>query len=85
MTGTCLTTMLLMVGFSPNLQVRKIRGYFKDINVFVNFCVDFFTDERAKADYKNRLRYLVARYGYSTSVFAWEFFNEVCYSGVHVF
>ena len=28
-------------------------------------------------DYKNRLRYLVARYGYSTSVFAWEFFNEV--------
>jgi hypothetical protein len=38
---------------------------------------DFFIDERAKADYKNRLRYLVARYGYSTSVFAWEFFNEV--------
>ncbi|CAI7995235.1 Mannan endo-1,4-beta-mannosidase A, partial [Geodia barretti] len=38
---------------------------------------NFFTDGRAKADYKNRLRYLVARYGYSTSVFAWEFFNEV--------
>ena len=43
-------------------------------------CSDFFTDVRAKADYKNRLRYLVARYGYSTSVFAWEFFNEVCYT-----
>ena len=42
------------------------------------FIPDFFTDERAKADYRNRLRYLVARYGYSTSVFAWEFFNEVC-------
>jgi hypothetical protein len=38
---------------------------------------EFFVDERAKADYKNRLRYIVARYGYSTSVFAWEFFNEV--------
>jgi hypothetical protein len=44
---------------------------------FLNKPQDFFTDERAKADYKNRLRYLVARYGYSTSVFAWEFFNEV--------
>lgn len=39
--------------------------------------IDFFTNERARADYKQRLRYLVARYGYSTSIFAWEFFNEV--------
>ncbi|XP_065833862.1 uncharacterized protein [Oscarella lobularis] len=38
---------------------------------------DFFTDEAAKADYKGRLRYLISRYGYSTSVFAWEYFNEV--------
>ena len=27
--------------------------------------------------YRDRLRYLVARYGYSSSVFAWEFWNEV--------
>eukprot|EP00118_Oscarella_pearsei_P006546 m.29751 g.29751 ORF g.29751 m.29751 type:complete len:381 (+) comp31223_c0_seq3:648-1790(+) len=38
---------------------------------------DFFTDKAAKEDYKDRLRYLIARYGYSTNVFAWEYFNEV--------
>ena len=38
---------------------------------------DFFTNEKAKKWYKNRLRYIVARWGYSTHLFAWEFFNEV--------
>jgi len=39
--------------------------------------LDFFTSPRAKALFKNRLRYLVARWGYSPSVLAWELFNEV--------
>jgi len=38
---------------------------------------EFFTDEAAKAIYKALLRYLVARYGHSPEVLAWEFFNEV--------
>jgi hypothetical protein len=38
---------------------------------------DFFTHPEAKALYKNRLRYLVARFGCSPSIAAWEFFNEV--------
>jgi len=37
----------------------------------------FFTDEGAIAKYKNRLRFIVARWGYSTSIAMWEFFNEV--------
>ena len=37
----------------------------------------FFADEGAKSKYKNRLRYIVARWGYSTSIAMWEFFNEV--------
>jgi hypothetical protein len=37
----------------------------------------FWTDERARNLYKQRLRYLVARYSYSTSVWAWEFWNEL--------
>lgn len=37
---------------------------------------DFFTDPRATAYFQQRLRYLVARYAASPSVFAWEFFNE---------
>lgn len=38
---------------------------------------DFFTDEQAKYDTKLYFRYLVARYGYSKNLMAWEFFNEV--------
>ncbi|MGE9294437.1 MAG: cellulase family glycosylhydrolase, partial [Puniceicoccales bacterium] len=38
---------------------------------------DFFTSEEARRKTKQMLRYLVARYGYSTTIFAWELFNEV--------
>ncbi|TDO19383.1 DUF5060 domain-containing protein [Pedobacter duraquae] len=37
----------------------------------------FFTDAKAKAQYKNRLRFIVARWGYSSAIGAWEFFNEI--------
>lgn len=38
---------------------------------------DFFTSKTAMDKYKNKLRYLVARWGYSTNIAAWEFFNEI--------
>ena len=38
---------------------------------------EFFTSAEAKRLFKQRLRYLVGRYGYSTSVLSWEFWNEV--------
>jgi hypothetical protein len=38
---------------------------------------DFFTDPAAKAIYQKRLRYLMARYGYSPYLLAWQFFNEI--------
>lgn len=41
---------------------------------------DFFTDTEARRLYRNRLRYIVARWGHSPSVFAWEFWNEVTYT-----
>jgi hypothetical protein len=37
----------------------------------------FFTDEGARRLFRQRLRYLVARWGYSTHLLAWEFWNEV--------
>lgn len=37
----------------------------------------FWTDERARKLYKQRLRYIVARYGYSPNVWAWELWNEL--------
>jgi hypothetical protein len=38
---------------------------------------DFWTNEQARRLYKQRLRYLIARWGCSPQVFAWEFWNEV--------
>ena len=38
---------------------------------------EFFTDEQAKNLTKRKLRYAVARWGYSPSILAWELFNEV--------
>ena len=38
---------------------------------------DFFTNAEAKKIYKNKLRYLVARWGYSTHLAVWEFWNEI--------
>lgn len=38
---------------------------------------EYFTHPTMREAYRDRLRYLVARYGYSTAVFAWEFWNEV--------
>lgn len=37
----------------------------------------FFNDEDAKARYRNYLRYIVARWGYSPAIGMWEFFNEI--------
>jgi hypothetical protein len=39
--------------------------------------LEFFTDEHAKRIYKDRLRYIVARWGYSPNLFAWQFWNEI--------
>ena len=38
---------------------------------------DFFVNPEAKSQYKKRLRYLVARWGFSPHVAAWEFWNEI--------
>ncbi|ACU62820.1 DUF5060 domain-containing protein [Chitinophaga pinensis] len=37
----------------------------------------FFTSQQAQEKYKNKLRYIIARWGYSSSIAVWEFFNEV--------
>ncbi|CAN5486199.1 hypothetical protein BH11ARM2_BH11ARM2_07900 [soil metagenome] len=38
---------------------------------------DFWTDPEAARLFRNKLRYLVARYGANSSVMSWEFWNEV--------
>lgn len=39
--------------------------------------LEFFTSEEARKMSKNKFRYLIARWGYSTHLAAWEFFNEI--------
>ena len=38
---------------------------------------EFFMLPEARQQYKNKLRLMIARYGYSPSIGAWEFFNEI--------
>jgi hypothetical protein len=44
--------------------------------------LDFFNGQKARDIYKNRLRYAVARWGYSPYVAVWEFFNEVDWANI---
>jgi hypothetical protein len=44
----------------------------------------FFTDATARTLYKNRLRYIVARWGHQPAVLSWEFWNEVDISEKYV-
>ncbi|MEA5461096.1 PKD domain-containing protein [Arcicella sp. LKC2W] len=44
---------------------------------------EFFYNETAKKSVKKLLRYTVARWGYSSQLFAWELFNEVQFTGIH--
>lgn len=41
---------------------------------------DFFSDAKARALTKVKYRYIVARWGYSPSILAWELFNEVMWT-----
>ncbi len=42
---------------------------------------EFFTNAEALRLTKNKYRYIIARWGYSRAIFAWELWNEVQYTG----
>lgn len=73
-----------------NRSVVERLDHFIDLcekeNVYVMLCLgqgdvnadnNFFIDSEAKKRYKNRLRYIVAKWGYSPNIAMWEFFNEI--------
>jgi len=47
---------------------------------FLDDPADFFTDAEARRITKFKYRYIIARWGYSGAVLAWELFNEVQYT-----
>lgn len=74
--------------FNPS-AVEKLDQFVdlcKREDIYVMLCMgqgdvsadrNFFTSDEAKEKYKNRLRYIVARWGYSPNIAMWEFFNEI--------
>ncbi|MXV50564.1 DUF5060 domain-containing protein [Pedobacter sp. HMF7647] len=59
-----------MLTLGPGAYLEKDGGNVKS-------AADFFVKPEAKARYKNRLRYIIARWGYNTCIANWELFNEI--------
>lgn len=43
----------------------------------------YFTDARALKSFRNLMRYMIARWGYSTKIFAWELWSELNLTGTN--
>lgn len=74
--------------FNPSAVERldHFVGLCESLGIRVMLCMgqgdvrpdrDFFTGEAQAQRYRNRLRYIVARWGYSPAIAMWEFFNEI--------
>ena len=63
---------------NPREDWRKVYNFFvKEQGGPLDDIGDFWTDPETARLVKNKLRYVVARWGYSRNLMAWEFFNEV--------
>ena len=73
-----LFTLLPHGPFSPGLNsIWKHNPYNKANGGPLISPGEFLTDPTAKKYFKNLLRYIAARWGYSTDIVAWEWWNEV--------
>lgn len=52
-------------------------GYCYKNELNLNSPIEFFTNETARAYYKERLRYIIARWGYSSDIAMFEHFSEI--------
>lgn len=50
---------------------------------YVERAEEYFYSPQCRDQTRKLLRYLVARWSYSRNLFAWEFFNEVQFTGIH--
>ncbi|MGM0475446.1 MAG: PKD domain-containing protein, partial [Bacteroidota bacterium] len=50
---------------------------------YVDRAEEYFYNDSCRIQAKKLLRYIVARWAYSRNLFAWEFFNEVQFTGLH--
>lgn len=67
-------------------RLDHVLNLCEDLDIKIMLCIgqgkvvadqSFFTTPEAKTRYRNFLRYIVARWGYSPAIGMWEFFNEI--------
>lgn len=63
--------------YSEFSQSWHLNPYSRQLGGPLRSADDFFEDANARKAYRNRLRYVVARWGYSTHLLAWELWGEV--------
>lgn len=56
-------------------------GYCYKTELSLTDPIEFFTDVDAKKHYKNKLRYMLSRWGYSTNIALWELYSEIDNAG----
>lgn len=56
---------------------KEDKGFCYPRELELNHPIEFFTDKEAKRFYKNKLRYMIARWGYSTSIGLFELLSEI--------
>ncbi|MBN1187270.1 MAG: PKD domain-containing protein [Bacteroidales bacterium] len=70
--------------FSENVDPMWEDNPYNTINGgFVPRAEQYFYNDSCKKYAKKLLRYIIARWGYSPNIFAWEFFNEVQFTGIN--
>src|SRR6266478_5581365 len=77
--GVCFQMTLQHHGqYSSSVDPQWSSNPYNTVNGgFLSNATQFFTNATAKALTKRKLRYAVARWGYSPAIMAWELFNEV--------
>lgn len=70
--------------FSENVNEMWEDNPYNSINGgFIDRAEEYFYTDTCKVYAKRLLRYIIARWAYSPNIFAWEFFNEVQFTGIH--
>jgi len=78
----CLESWRYFEGDGSFYRSSDIHPYWKRNGGPCDTEMEVFTNEEARRMFRNRLRYVVARWGYSTHILAWEFWNEInCVKG----
>lgn len=56
--------------------------YWRELGLDPEKPLDFFTNQQAIENYKKKIRYIIARWGYSTSIYTMELFSEINNVGI---